>query len=593
MMRVLAFAMAIFVASNMSAQCDQLFWADEFDGSQLNTSNWTPEIGNGCPSLCGWGNNEWQYYTDSPDNIIIEDGLLKIRAVHSPGADLEYTSARLITKENISFASGRVEARMKMPIGQGMWPAFWMLPEDTEYGGWPLSGEIDIMEMVGFEPNTTHGTIHYGGRWPFNIFTGEGAALPNGTLNDDFHTYAVEWGDGEIRWYFDDALFSVKTINDLGDFPWPFDRKYHIILNLAVGGNWPGYPDASTIFPQELQVDYVRVYQGPTTAFIEGDETLTEPGTVEYSVPNIAGANFDWSATGGTVISGQGTSNVAVEWVEAETNNISCAISYADCNYTLDKDVDVKTECSVILSDFEDQRLLKWAWFEGVYEESAPPSPNEINSSANCARYMRSTDAASALRMTLRGLNTTASIENGESFLTMKLFTNAPVGSTLFAYLEDQESTNFPGSNGRRLTFSHVTTTQLEWVDVVFNQVGSVNENVSPEEINFFTFVPIVSENVNYSFFMDDIAVTSADCLPSVSVQDLEELDVNLALEEGQLSIYHDLPLEVEIYTLVGSLVERTRTNAGAHSIELNAGAYLVILRNDQGQRLNQKIIIR
>ena len=364
-------------------------------------------------------------------------------------------------------------------------------------------------------------------------------------------------------------------------------------MNLAVGGNWPGYPDASTIFPQELQVDYVRVYQGPTTAFIEGDEILTEPGTADYTVPNIPGANFTWTATGGTVLSGQGSSEITVEWVEAESNEIACTISYDACNYTLNKTVDVKTDCNVILSDFEEQRLLKWAWFEGVYEESSPPSANEINSSANCARYMRSTNAASALRMTLRGLNTTSSIENGASFLTMKLFTNAPVGSTLFAYLEDQESTNFPGSNGRRLTFSHVTTTQLEWVDVVFNQVGSVNETVSPEEINFFTFVPIVSENVNYSFFMDDIAVTGADCLPAVSVQNLDELYVNLGTDEGKLFIYHDLPLDVEVYTLMGALVEKTKTEAGTDAIDLNAGAYLVILKDDQGHRLNQKIIIR
>ncbi|MGB1031773.1 MAG: glycoside hydrolase family 16 protein, partial [Flavobacteriales bacterium] len=163
------FVIALLIGTSASSQCDVLVWEDNFDGTTLNTDFWNYDLGNGCPDLCGWGNNEPQIYTDDASNVKVEDGYLKLIGVHSPGGDPEYTSGKITTKNKITAHSGRFEARIKMPVGQGMWPAFWLLPNDKEYGRWPLSGEIDITEMVGYSPNTTHGTIHYGGSWPFNI----------------------------------------------------------------------------------------------------------------------------------------------------------------------------------------------------------------------------------------------------------------------------------------------------------------------------------------------------------------------------------------------------------------------------------------
>ncbi|MFN2323403.1 MAG: family 16 glycosylhydrolase, partial [Trueperaceae bacterium] len=183
------------------------------------------------------------------------------------GAPCEYTSARIITAGAVEFTYGRIEARLKIPTGQGLWPAFWMLGNDLAEVGWPESGEIDIMENVGREPGTVHGTIHgpgYSGGNP----VGRPTTLPGGeAFSDDFHVYAIDWSPETITWSVDGVDYSTVTADDLpGGTRWVFDHPFFIILNVAVGGNWPGYPDATTSFPQELVIDYVRVYQAPDTS---------------------------------------------------------------------------------------------------------------------------------------------------------------------------------------------------------------------------------------------------------------------------------------------------------------------------------------
>lgn len=237
-----------------------LLWSDEFDGTDVNTDNWEFQIGNGCPDLCWWGNNELQYYTSRPINVRISDGNLIIEAHEESYAGHDYTSARLRTYQKNEFIYGKFEARIKLPRGQGMWPAFWMLPTDWVYGGWAASGEIDIMESKNI-PTTIHGTIHYGGEWPNN--TSSGGTYSDGTdFSEGFHVYTLEWEPFEMRWYVDGILYSTKTSwwSSGGSYPAPFDQRFHFLLNIAVGGNFPGPPDGSTVFPQQMLVDYVRVY---------------------------------------------------------------------------------------------------------------------------------------------------------------------------------------------------------------------------------------------------------------------------------------------------------------------------------------------
>jgi beta-glucanase (GH16 family) len=243
----------------------KLVWSDEFDGSTIDTSKWNFDIDGK-----GEGNNEMEYYSDQPENAHVENGHLLITAIKD-GTDAEgkkhkFTSARLNTKGKFNWLYGRFEARIKMPTGRGVWPAFWMMPEDSVYGGWASSGEMDIVEEVGHEPNMAYGTIHYGGKWPRNTHTGDKFILPSGNLCDDWHVYALEWEKGELRWYIDGQLYQTQTNwrTDAAPFPAPFDQKFFIILNFAVGGAWPGKPSPDTPFPQTMDVDYVRVYQPAT-----------------------------------------------------------------------------------------------------------------------------------------------------------------------------------------------------------------------------------------------------------------------------------------------------------------------------------------
>ncbi len=239
-------------------------WADEFDEPSINTSNWMHEIGRGSG---GWGNNELQYYRQ--ENTEVTDGYLVITAKKESFAGADYTSSRLITKGKRSFKYGRVDIRAVLPKGQGIWPALWMLGSNFSTVGWPRCGEIDIMEMVGGSPssagknNTVHGTLHwYDEIQSQNVCTcvpGGSHTLSSGLFADKFHVFSLVWNETTITWYVDDVEFHV--INITPSHMTEFHEEFFFIFNVAVGGNWPGSPDGTTVFPQRMVVDYIRVFQ--------------------------------------------------------------------------------------------------------------------------------------------------------------------------------------------------------------------------------------------------------------------------------------------------------------------------------------------
>ncbi len=263
---VLTFLVATVFAAPATADMS-LVWSDEFDGSSLNPSNWTIDIGDGCPDLCGWGNNELEYYR--AENVDVSDGYLTLTAREEYYGGRYFTSGKILTRDKQSFLYGRIEMRAKIPTGGGMWPAFWMMPQDSVYGGWASSGEIDIMESAN-DTDWIGGTIHYGGSWPDNTHSG-GTYSPGGVnFADDFHIYAIEWEPEEIRWYVDGVHYYTRSYTQWysdgapGNPYAPFDQEFFIILNAAVGGDYTGctYPGCiSADFPQEYVIDYVRVYQ--------------------------------------------------------------------------------------------------------------------------------------------------------------------------------------------------------------------------------------------------------------------------------------------------------------------------------------------
>jgi beta-glucanase (GH16 family) len=268
----------------------KLVWSDEFESNEIDRTKWDFDVGNGFYNygantwISGWGNDELEFYTREPDNAFVKDGMLHIRALRESHLGCGYTSAKLKTRKKDGSALfcqryGRFEFRAKLPTGKGIWPALWMLPQHDRYGGWPSSGEIDVMEARGQEPTKVLGTLHFGSLWPANTHESRDYVLPRGGTIADFHVYAVEWEPGEIRWAVDGHVYATQSFwwssgkvqggkgakpaaeADLNPWPAPFDQPFYLIMNVAVGGRFLGNPDRTTRFPAEMLVDYVRVYE--------------------------------------------------------------------------------------------------------------------------------------------------------------------------------------------------------------------------------------------------------------------------------------------------------------------------------------------
>lgn len=225
-----------------------LVWGDEFDGNSLDLTDWTYEVGD------EWFNNELQSYTDLPENLRVEDGKLTITALEELG---KYTSARIITQDKVEVKFGRIDIRARLPKGQGIWPALWMLGANINEVGWPACGEIDIMELVGHQPNVTHGTAHYEDNG--HKYRGMLKTLSSGDFSDKYHVFSIVWDRNYITWYLDGQPFNTLSSSQINNYP--FNNPQFFIMNIAVGGDWPGDPDETTVFPQHMDVDYVRVFQ--------------------------------------------------------------------------------------------------------------------------------------------------------------------------------------------------------------------------------------------------------------------------------------------------------------------------------------------
>ncbi|MGB0431039.1 MAG: family 16 glycosylhydrolase, partial [Bacteroidia bacterium] len=304
------------VLSYLSASaCSKLVWADEFDyEGRPDAKLWGYDIGGD-----GWGNNEEQFYTNRLENAFVKDGHLTIRALKETYQNRSYTSARLVTKNKGDWKYGRFEIKAKMPSGKGTWPAIWLLPTDWEYGGWPASGEIDIMEHVGYDMHNIHGTVHTSA---YNHLNGtqRGGSKKLSAVDEQFHVYAIEWTETQIDWFIDGVKYYTFTKEADSYKVWPFDKRFHLILNIAIGGNWGGVEGIdNTIFPTEMVIDYVRVYQSFTKLEISGiDAVSANEQDLEFSCEYIPDVVYDWSMPeDATIVSGQGTHKIKVDWGSA------------------------------------------------------------------------------------------------------------------------------------------------------------------------------------------------------------------------------------------------------------------------------------
>ncbi|MEM6645343.1 MAG: family 16 glycosylhydrolase [Bacteroidota bacterium] len=335
---VLLFLGVLLPAAALAQVTYELVWAEEFDGPEIDRNTWNFWDGTAF-------NNELQYYTDRAENAFIEDGVLHIVGQTENFGGQQYTSARLDTRFNQFFTYGRFEARAKMPIGQGLWPAIWMMHNQELYGGWPYSGEIDIMEYRGNEPNTVHGTVHYASRpaspgsnaLADRRFRGDAFQLPSGTFNDEFHVFAVEWDETGIRWFMDDEQYHEISIASLGDAdPYPFNHDFYMILNLAIGGDFLPNPVPGVVFSETMLVDYVRIYQNANAAPVANLAVAEDRVDTGVPVALVADATDDGAVDSvaffvdNTLIHTDREAPFAYDWLATDGCYAVSALAYDD-----------------------------------------------------------------------------------------------------------------------------------------------------------------------------------------------------------------------------------------------------------------------
>ena len=496
-LRYFSFCLLLAVSSIAQAQCPNLVWSDEFDGTELDLSKWEPQIGDGCNyGICQWGNNELQFY--KAENAVVSEGTLKILIKQEKNRRYNYTSARLRTKGLADFTYGRFEARMKLLHGQGLWPAFWMLSSNEPRGGWPQSGEIDIMEFLGQDPKKVFGTVHYGDPYPNNKYQGKDFFLyGDETFADDFHVFAVEWEPGEIRWYVDDVLYSTKTAADIeaDGAVWPFDpdasnpepNLMHLLLNVAVGGNLPGSPDATTPFPNQVEIDWVRVYDN--SAFkpsISGDRLVPYQSSGQIYTLNNApdGASIDWSVpAGASYVPVPGANAISVDW--GGTGGDVVASTTDGCGQPASYRIDVTVESSFVrefsFDNFDDSEYAILGTMTGTLDVIDNPYPSGVNNSPKVAQYVRNAaEQYDAIFYSTASIPDASLYESGTKKFYMDVrSTTAPIGTQVLVQLEDSsraDPSNYPtGRHSRYL--GTVTRNDGEWERIVFDYLDSPDDS--------------------------------------------------------------------------------------------------------------------
>lgn len=503
------FVFGLICSITAYGQCPNLVWSDEFDGTSLNTTDWNYQTGDGCDiNLCGWGNNEEQFYKE--ENVEVSGGTLKITAKRERNRGSRYTSARINTNGKQGFTFGRMEARIKLPAGGGLWPAFWMLSTNEPYGGWPQSGEIDIMEFVGNQPEQVLGYIHYGDPSPNNQNQGNSFSLHEGNFYDDWHEFAVEWEATEIRWYVDGYLFSTKTPADVAPYNWPFDSNntMHFLLNVAVGGNLGGDVDDS-IFPATMEVDYVRVYSGDRPG-ISGDRIVdNQEAGVTYSVSNLSGGtNVNWTVpTGATIVSGQGSSSIVVDW-GTDSGDVTASYDPGCGAETLALNVKVEPPFvrEFTFENFDDPANATLSASDGTLTVVGNPNPDAVNSSANVAEYIRNSSATfDNFQYNTSSITDASLYVTGDKKFSIDVQTIAPIGTEVILQLETStaNSGNFP--DGRHSRYKGVIEQNGSWQRIRFQYFDRPDAAAGDGSVSRIVILFNSNSNTGDTYYWDNL----------------------------------------------------------------------------------------
>ena len=508
--RALAVIAALIVSSvpARGQECPTVIWSDEFEGDALDLEKWTHMSGDGCAQgICGWGNNELQSY--QAENTTVSDGTLTIEARKEAVGGRQYTSSRIRTLGKGDWVYGRFEARIKLPEGQGIWPAFWMMPTDELFGGWPQSGEIDIMESVGHEPEIVHGTIHFGDPSPSNRHTGEAFRLYEGSFADGYHRFAIEKEPGLIRWFVDDVLYAVRRPADVAPHPWPFDERFHFLLNVAVGGNWPGSPDASTSFPQRLEVDYVRVYDG-YLPYVVGDRLVAHAESdVTYRVGNApSDSEITWIVPeGAKIVAGQATPTITVDWGTV-SGDVEAVVSSPCGTDTLATRVLVEPAFvrDFSFEDFDTPGEVTVERTTGQFTEVPNPSPGDVNESDRSGRYVRNpSQQYDVLAYATSAIPDAGPYTAGLRKFYLDLYSTAPVGTELILQLENGSRATASYPTGRHSRYVAYTTQQQAWERLEFATLDRPDDDTPDTSIDRMVILFAPNTYTAHTYVIDNL----------------------------------------------------------------------------------------
>ncbi|WP_142784629.1 family 16 glycosylhydrolase [Changchengzhania lutea] len=508
------------------AQCPNIVWADEFSGTSLDQTKWNYQIGDGCAEgICGWGNNELQSYQEG--NVTVSNGTLKIKAQKERIKGSQYTSGRINSKAKGDFTYGRFEASIKLPAGDGLWPAFWMLSTNEPYGGWPQSGEIDIMEFVASDQNTILGYMHYGDPYPNNQSQGNTYSLTNGTFPEAFHEFAIEWEPGEIRWFMDGILYSTKRTEDVSPFNWPFDQDFHFLLNVAVGGNLGGAVNDSML-PATMEVDYVRVYDG-FKSYISGNTVVLNQSKGEtYAIGNLANnVSVSWSVpVGATIVSGQGSNTISVDFGNT-SGTVSASFDDGCQTQALNLFVEVEPPFNRALSfeNFDETPTASLALTTGTLTEVANPAANTINNSALSGKYDRNGGEQYDLVVyDVTNITDASQYVNKDKKFALDVYTTAPIGTDIILQLEtaDATSSNYP--TGRHSRYIATIAENNNWQRLFFTLLNRPDGTAADTDVQTMVLLfnpnSLTSDTYYYDNFdsYDAGTGTVSNVAPTVSI---------------------------------------------------------------------------
>ena len=583
----------------LQAQCPTLLWSEEFSGNELNTDNWNYQIGDGCAEgICGWGNNELQSYQQA--NVLVSDGTLKITARLEDAGGKQYTSGRINTRNKADFTYGRYESSIKLPGARGLWPAFWMLSTNEPYGGWPRSGEIDIMEFVSSKPNEILGSIHYGDPWPNNQFQTEYLIKENGDFLDTFYNFAVEWEPGVIRFFVDDVLYGTKRSTDVSTFRWPFDHNMHFLLNVAVGGSLGGSVIASDL-PATMEVDYVRVYDG-VKPYLEGEwEVNNREESVPFTIQQLEpGTQVTWTIPeDATIVSGQGTNQLRVNFGD-QSGTVSATFNNGCEEKTISNYVSVGPPLarSFSFENFDTEGQATFSFANGTLTEVNNPAPDEVNGSTLVGQYARNGSERYDVLIYDVSVANAGVYLTGDSKFYMDVYTSAPIGTEILLQLETSRSqpNNFP--TGRHSRYVATVTENNQWQRLIFELLDRPDQFSSNLDIQNMVLLFNSDSFTSDIYYFDNLDTYSVGAVVSTrQAKDIQRIRVfpNPSVDLLNFTAPERSPIEfVELYSLQGQQILRRKiqqTQGQLDISQLEKGIYLFKAIDAAGRVYTQKII--